>query len=99
MFSCHGFWLFPDRLIGGGDRWRSKHHTESGTQVLGAWSLSLDGDLDTPPTGVERVGLVCIWGADEACVSGYPAGLHWFMNRRESGTTWLWSSTVVRTEI
>ena len=29
-------------------RWRrSLHHTESGTQDVGAWSLSLDGDLDT----------------------------------------------------
>ena len=27
--------------------WRSLHHTESGTQDVGAWSLSLDGDLDT----------------------------------------------------
>ena len=27
--------------------WRSLHHTESGTQEVGAWSPSLDGDLDT----------------------------------------------------
>ena len=27
--------------------WRSLHHTESGTQDVGAWSPSLDGDLDT----------------------------------------------------
>ena len=28
-------------------RWRrSLHHTESGTQDVGAWSPSLDGDLD-----------------------------------------------------
>ena len=27
--------------------WRSLHHTESRTQDVGAWSLSLDGDLDT----------------------------------------------------
>jgi hypothetical protein len=33
----------------------------------GAWSLSSDGDLD-PLTGVEQVGLVCAWGASEACV-------------------------------
>jgi hypothetical protein len=25
LLSCHGLWLFLDRLIGGGDRWRSKH--------------------------------------------------------------------------
>jgi hypothetical protein len=23
LLSYHGLWLFPDRLIGGGDRWRS----------------------------------------------------------------------------
>jgi hypothetical protein len=46
---------------------RSKHHTEAGPAVLGAWSLSLDGDLD-PLTGVEQVGLACAWGTSEACV-------------------------------
>jgi hypothetical protein len=30
----------------GGIRWRFKHHTEAGSQVLGAWSPSLDGDLE-----------------------------------------------------
>ena len=58
-----------------GIRWRSKHHTENGSQVLGAWSPSLDGDLD-PMTGVERVGLVCAWGTSGACVLGYLAGIH-----------------------
>jgi hypothetical protein len=37
---------------------RSKHRTKARPQVLGAWSPSLDGDLD-PLTGVERVSLVC----------------------------------------
>ena len=41
----------------------------------GAWSPSLDGDLN-PLTGVEWVGLVCAWGTSETCVSGYPAGIH-----------------------
>jgi hypothetical protein len=41
--------------------WRSKHRTEGGPQVLGAWSTSLDGDLD-PLIGVERVDLVCARG-------------------------------------
>jgi hypothetical protein len=49
--------------------WRFKHHTEAGPQVLGAWSPSLDGDLD-PLIGVERVGHVCARGTDEACVLG-----------------------------
>ena len=47
----------------------------------GAWSPSLDRDLD-PLTGVRRVGLVCAWGINGACVSGYLAGIHWFTNRR-----------------
>ena len=42
---------------------------------VGAWSPSLDGDLD-PVTGVEWVGLVCAWGISEAFVSGYLAGIH-----------------------
>jgi hypothetical protein len=54
---------------------RSKHHIKTGHHVLGAWCPSLDGDLD-PLIGEERVDLVCAWGIDEACVSGYPAGLH-----------------------
>ena len=58
-----------------GIRGRSKHHTKTGSQVLGAWSLSLDGDLD-PMIGVEWVGLVCAWGTNESCVLGYPAGIH-----------------------
>ena len=67
--------------LGLGTRWRSKHHTETRSQVLEAWSLSLDGDLD-PVTGVEWVGLVCAWSTNRACVLGYPAGIHLFMNRR-----------------
>jgi hypothetical protein len=35
LLSCHGLWLFPDRLIGNGDRWRSKHRIEAGSQVWG----------------------------------------------------------------
>jgi hypothetical protein len=37
---------------------RSKHHTEARPAVLGAWSPSLDRDLD-PLTGVERVVFIC----------------------------------------
>ena len=37
-------------------------------------------DLD-PVVGVEWVGLVCAWGTNEACVLGYPVGIHWFVNR------------------
>jgi hypothetical protein len=41
-----------------GIRWRFEHHIETGSLVLGAWSPSLYGDLDSL-TGVEWVGLVC----------------------------------------
>jgi hypothetical protein len=51
LLSCLGFWLFLDRLLEVGFRWRPKHRTEAGPAVLGAWSPSLDGDLD-PLTGV-----------------------------------------------
>ena len=47
---------------------------------MGAWSPSLDGDLDSL-TGEWWVGLTCAYGISGACVSGYPAGIHWFMNR------------------
>jgi hypothetical protein len=32
------------------------------------------------------------------CFSGYPAGLHWFANRRVSGPIWLDPGIIVRTE-
>jgi hypothetical protein len=34
---------------------------------VGAWSPSLNGDLD-PSTGAEWVGLVCAWGTSDTCV-------------------------------
>jgi hypothetical protein len=50
--------------------------------------------------GVERVGLICVWGINKACVFGVSS---WATLIRESsflcdGTTWLRSSTVLRTE-
>ena len=48
---------------------------------MGAWSPSLDGDID-PVTGVEWVGLVCVWGTNGAHVLGYPARIDWFTNHR-----------------
>jgi hypothetical protein len=38
LLSCHGLRLFPDQLIGDGDRWRSKHHIEAESQV---WELGV----------------------------------------------------------
>ena len=66
--------------------------------MWGAWSPSLDGDLD-PVIGVEWVGLVCVWGTNGACVSGYLAGIHWFVNRRVIRYDLAMSSTIVRTGI
>ena len=40
---------------------------------MGAWSPSLDGDLD-PLTGEWWVGPACAWGTSGMCVSGYLAG-------------------------
>jgi hypothetical protein len=90
LLSCHGFRLFSDWLLWWIVGYRSKHYTEAGPQVLGAWSPSLDRDLD-PLIGVERViGLACTWGTSEACIfSGFPAGLHWFMNCHFYVTVWL----------
>jgi hypothetical protein len=76
FLSCHGFRLFPDWLfrvvIYIGLR-RSKHHTESRPAVLGAYSPSLDGDLD-PLIGVERVGLACAEVQARRVFWGHPAG-------------------------
>ena len=47
---------------------------------MGAWSPSLDRDLDLV-IGVEWVGLICVCGTNGAYVSGYPAEIHWFVNR------------------
>jgi hypothetical protein len=75
LLSFYGFQLFSDRLLGVGITWRSEHYTETGSQVLGAWSPSLDGGLDLL-IEVERIGLVCARGTDEACVPRYPTGIH-----------------------
>ena len=54
--SCHGFWLFFDRLIGGEERWRSKHHTETGSQV---WGLGVQVWMGIWTPRQEWSGLVC----------------------------------------
>jgi hypothetical protein len=88
LLSYHGFRLFLDRLIGGGERWRSKHHTETGSQVwwlgvqvwMGTWTPRQDWNglvLFVLRVQVRRVFL------------GYPTGLHWFMNHRFYVMIWL----------
>jgi hypothetical protein len=43
VMSFDSFWIdCYSELLGR----RSKHHTEGGPAMLGAWSFSLDGDLD-----------------------------------------------------
>jgi hypothetical protein len=69
LLSCHGLRLFLDRLIGGGDRWMSKHHFEAGPQV---WEFGWGpGTRDRSGMGWSRVCLGCKRGV---CFSGYPAG-------------------------
>jgi hypothetical protein len=78
FLSCHEFWLFLDRLFRVVIYIRLrmyKHHTEVGPTVLGAYSPSLDGDLD-PLTGVEQVGLACARGTSKTCVFGAPNWAH-----------------------
>ena len=72
LHSYRGFWLFSDRLIEGGDDGGLSTTLSPGLSV-GAWSPSLDRDLD-PLTGEWWVGPACAWGTSGACVSGYPAG-------------------------
>ena len=97
--SCHGFWLFSDRLIGGGEGWKSKHHIKTGSQV---WGLGVQVSTGTWTPDRSGMGWSCL------CL-GYKQGvcfgvLSWNTLVHESlflwdSTTWLWSSTVVRTGI
>ena len=80
LLSCRGFWLFSDRLIGGGDGGGLSTALSLGLRT-GARSPSLDGNLD-PVTGVECVSLVCAYGINGTFVSGYLARIHWFVNHR-----------------
>ena len=72
LFSCHGFWLFPDRLIGGGDGGGLRTALSPGL-MWGALSPSLDRDLD-PLIGEWWVGPTYAEGTSGAFVSGYLAG-------------------------
>ena len=48
---------------------------------MGAWSPCLNKDLD-PLTGEWWVGPAHAWAISGTCVLGYPARIHWFVNRR-----------------
>jgi hypothetical protein len=88
LLPCHGFRLFSDRLIRGGDGGGLSTTLSPGLR---------SGDLD-PMIGEWWVGPACAWGTSGVCVLGYPAGHIDSRIAGRSGTTCLQSSTVVRTE-
>jgi hypothetical protein len=100
LLSYHGLRLFPDWLIGGGDRWRSKHHIETGPQV---WELGVQVWTGTWNPWQEWNGLVSL-------VPGVQVRRVFFRGTqlgtliRESsflrdGLAWLRSGTIVRIDI
>jgi hypothetical protein len=81
LLFCHGLRLFPDRLIGGGNMWRSKHHFEAGPQV---WGLGVQVWTETWNPWQEWNGLVSLVPGVQArrVFFGVPSWAHWFANRR-----------------
>ena len=79
LLSCRGFRLFPDRLIRGRDGGGLSTTLSPRLRSRGLES-KFGRDLD-PLTGEWWVGLACAWGTSEACVLGYLARIHWFVNR------------------
>ena len=72
LLSCHGFRLFLDQLIGGGDGGGL-----STTLSLGLMCGGLESKFGRGPrplTGELWVGPACAYGISGACVSGYLAG-------------------------
>ena len=59
LLSCHGFWLFSDLLIGGGDGGGLSTALSPDSEA-GAWSPSLDGDLDTRDRRVMGWSCLCL---------------------------------------
>ena len=72
LLICHGFRLFLDQLIGGGDGGGLSTTLSLGLRS-GGLEPSLDGDLD-PLIGEWWVSPACAWGISGTCVSRYPAG-------------------------
>jgi hypothetical protein len=79
LLSCHGLRLFPDRLIRGGDRWRSKHCIKGGPQV---WGLGLQVWTRTWNPWQKWNGLVSLVPRVRArrVFFGVPSWAHWFAN-------------------
>ena len=80
LLSCRGFWLFLDRLIGGGDGGGPCTVLSSGLRSGG-----LESKFERRPAPRDKrvVGWSCLClGYKQGVCFGYPAGLHWFTNRR-----------------
>jgi hypothetical protein len=69
-----GFGSFRTNRYGGLLDMRSKHHTKAGPSVLGAWSPSLDGDLDPLDRSGTGWSCLCLGYKRGVCFFGYPAG-------------------------
>ena len=80
LLYCHGFRLFLDRLIGGGDGGGLSTTLSPGLRCGG-----LEFKFGRGPGPLDRrvVGwpYLCLGYKWDMCF-GYPAGLHWFVNHR-----------------
>ena len=97
--SCRRFRLFLDRLIGGGERWRSNTILRLGLKCGG---LESKFGWGPGPRGRSGMGWSCLclgykWGVCFG-VPSWDTLIHESLFLRD-GTTWLWFSTVVRTGI
>jgi hypothetical protein len=88
LLSYHGLQLFLDRLIGCGDRWRSKHHFEARTQV---WGLGVQVWMGIWNPWQEWNRLVSLVPGVQArhVFFRVPSWAHWFVNRPFYMTVWL----------
>jgi hypothetical protein len=91
LLSCREFRLFPDRLIGGRDRWRSKHHIEVRPQV---WGLGVQVWTGTWNPWLEWNGLVSFVPRVQARLVffGYPAG---HIDSQIAVSTWRYDLTTI----
>ena len=80
LLSCHGFWLFSDRLIGGGDGGGLSTTLSPGLRCGG-----LESKFGRGPRPLDRrvVGWSCLClGYKRGVCFRAPSWAHWFMNRR-----------------
>jgi hypothetical protein len=91
LLSCHGLRLFSDRLIGGGDRWRSKYRIEVGPQVGELRVQVWTGTWNPWQEWNELVSLVSREQARHVFL-GYPAG---HIDSRIAISTWWYGLTTL----